>query len=251
MKEEYIKIGHIPAKLYAAENAVGTVLAIHGFAGSKESNAIKALAERLCRDKLNVLTFDLPAHGERTEPSEGLLPDNCIADIIAAENYIKSNFTGTLHAFATSYGAMCLLHRLERGDDSYKSIVLRVPAVNMASSLVRIAAATSKSPLAYKANGQDFVINMQREYRIPYRFYELLSTLHCMRHSKHWDSDRIMTVYAGNDELVARADTESFLCQNPSIKSLCIEGSGHRMAEKTEFLENAIKSSADFILLHI
>ncbi|MBE6889471.1 MAG: alpha/beta hydrolase [Ruminococcaceae bacterium] len=251
MKEEYIKIDHIPAKLYSAENALGTVLAIHGFAGSKESNAIKALAERLCRDKLNVLTFDLPAHGERTEPSEGLLPDNCIADIIAAENYIKNHFTGTLHAFATSYGAMCLLHRLERGNDSYKSIVLRVPAVNMASSLVRIAAATSKSPSAYKANGQDFVINMQREYRIPYCFYELLSTLHCMRHSEHWDSERIMTVYAGNDELVARADTESFLRQNPAIKNLCIEGSGHRMAEKAEFLENAIKSSAEFILLHI
>lgn len=251
MKEEYIKIDRIPAKVYLAENATGTVLAIHGFAGSKESGAIKALAERLCRDRLSVLTFDLPAHGERTEPSEGLLPDNCIADIITAENYIKSNFTGTLHAFATSYGAMCLLHRLEQGNDSYKSIVLRVPAVNMASSIVRIAAATNKSASAYKVSGQDFVINMQREYRIPYRFYKLLSELHCMRYSKHWNSDRIMTVYAGNDELVARADTESFLRHNPAINALCIEGSGHRMAEKTEFLENAINASAEFILSHI
>lgn len=246
MTIEYLDIGGIPAKLYRADSAMGTVLAVHGFAGSKESAAIEGLAKLVCGKGLNVITYDLPAHGERSEPTAQLNAEHCIGEIFAVEQYIRKNFGGDMYAFATSFGAMCLLFRLEQADDSFRRIVLRVPAVNMSTSLVKIAAMTDRAFSMEKAREQGFVIRMSKEYRIPYSFYERLLRCHCLRESGKWNDSRIMTVYAELDELVDVADTKEFLRLNPRIVSLCIGGAGHRMQNETH-LSEALKAAADFL----
>ncbi len=247
MKMEYIRIGEIPAKLYEAENSVATVLAIHGFAGSKESVAIEGLAHRVCPHGVNVLTYDLPAHGQRTEGAEALAAERCIGEIIAAERFIADRFGGKMHAFATSFGAMCLLHRLEQATDSFEKIVLRVPAVNMADSLVTIAKMTDSSFSQEKAEQNGFVITMDREYRIPYRFYMELVQCSCLRESPKWNSGRLLAIWAEQDELVKPTDTAEFLRLNPKINTLCVKGSGHRM-KKAQHLAQALDSAAEFLL---
>lgn len=246
MTTEYIDIGGIPAKLYRAENAVGTVLAVHGFAGSKESAAIAGLARLVCPRGLNVLTYDLPAHGERSEPADQLNAERCIGEMLAAEQYIKQNFSGDMYAFATSFGGMCLLLRLEQAADSFKRIVLRVPAVNMSTSLVKLASMTNRSFSMEQALEQGFVIRMAKEYRIPYRFYEQLLQGHCLRESEKWNDSRILTIYAEQDELVDIADTKEFLRQNPEIGSHCVKGSGHRMQNEAH-LNEALRVAANFL----
>lgn len=246
MNIEYLEIGGIPAKLYRAENATGTVLAVHGFAGSKESAAIEGLASIVCEKGLNVLTYDLPAHGVRTESAEQLAAERCIGEMIAVERYIEQRLGGEMYAFATSFGGMCLLHRLEQAADRFKKILLRVPAVNMARSLVTITAMTDRDFSMEKAKEQGFVIRMAKEYRIPYHFYEQLLQCHCLRESAKWNSGRIFTVYAEKDELVDVADTERFLRLNPAIRSLCIKGAGHRMQNEAHLAE-ALKAAADFL----
>ncbi len=242
MNTEYFNINDIPAKLYRAENSCGTVLAAHGFGGSKESCAVEMLAEKVCPKGLNVLAFDLPAHGKREGGAEQLDPRRCIADIMAAEQYITANFAGDIYAYATSFGAMCLLHRLEQAPDRFRRIVLRVPAVNMAESLLAISALRQPKLTPEAAQEHGFDIRIGREYHIPYRFYEMLKPLSCLRSSEHWNNRRILTIYAEKDELVASADTLQFLHCNPEINSLCIMGATHRAP-----LEEAVESAQRFI----
>ena len=222
------------------------MVAVHGFGGSKESAAIEQLAQRVCYKGLNVLTFDLPAHGERNEPTEQLNASNCIRELLLVEDYAKG-LGGELYAFATSFGGMCMLHRLERLADSYKKIVLRVPAVDMADSLLRVAEMSNKEFSPETAKSEGFRITLGRDYVIPYRFYEELLCLHCQRASDVWNNSRLMAIYAENDELVSRAATAEFLRCNPLIHSLCIEHSGHRMAQP-EHLAQALDAAAEFML---
>lgn len=247
MTVSYIDINGVPAKLFRTENAHSTVLAVHGFGGSKESSAISGLAERVCPKGVNVLTFDLPAHGERSGGAEQLDPMRCIEEIVAAEKYIRSELTDVIYAFATSFGGMCLLHRIERLPHSFRRIVLRVPAVNMAYSLFAISKSCDPSLTAEKAKEQGFRITLGREYLVPYNFYEGLCQMHCLRHSEAWDSSDIFVVRAEKDELVQPSDTLKFLECNPSVHSVCINGSGHRMSEP-QHLAEALNAAMEFLL---
>lgn len=246
MEVSYFDIGSVPSKLYRAEVPRGTVVAVHGFGGSKESGAIERLAQFVCDKGLNVLTFDLPAHGERTETAAELSVEKCIEDLLAAERYAKE-LGGELYAFATSFGGMCMLHRLERFSDGYRKVVLRVPAVDMSESLLRVAGMCDKEFSLDKAKSEGFKITLGREYVIPYHFYEELQRLNCTRSSEVWNSDRFLTVYVENDELVSRDATEEFLRCNPRMRSLCVMGSGHRMSQPRH-LEQALTAAAEFML---
>lgn len=246
MEITYPYIDNIPMKLYKTDHAVGTIVAVHGFGGSKESNAISLLAEQADKKALNVLTFDLPAHGERNETADQLSVSQCIWELITAEKYAKE-LGSELYAFATSFGGMCMLHRLEERSDEFKKIVLRVPAVNMSESMVDISRLTDSKFSMEAAKECGFKIKLGREYDIPYRFYEELLDLHCMRYSEAWNSSRILTIYAENDELVKASATEKFLSCNPLISSHCIKACGHRMAQPYQLAE-AIDKAMDFLL---
>ncbi len=243
MNTSYLNIGEIPAKLFEADNARGTVLAVHGFGGSKESGAVALLAEAVCAAGLSVLAFDLPAHGERGGGAESLDPKHCISEIIQAERFIADKFGGEMYAFATSFGAMCLLHRLEQQPDSFRKIVLRVPAVNMAQSMMAICRLKNPDFSLEDAMRDGFSITLGRDYRIPYSFYEGLGKLACLRSSQHWNDSKILCIHAENDELVAPADTAEFLRCNPRIRSLCIGGASHRMGD-AEHIRAAISAAA-------
>lgn len=48
MNTEVKYIGTVPVKLFTGEKPAKSVLAVHGFGGSKDSLAIEGLAQRLC-----------------------------------------------------------------------------------------------------------------------------------------------------------------------------------------------------------
>lgn len=244
MEIKYLTLGNIPMKIYNAKDAQGAVIAVHGFAGSKESTAIEMLAKRVCEKGSSVISFDLPAHGERTEPFSEMSVQRCIDEIINVEEYAKSTIGGKLYAFATSFGGMCLLNRLEHKPDPYDRIVLRVPAVNMARTLLTISAAFDSSFSIEKAEKYGFRFNMGKEYEIPFRFYDELMKYGCLRSSDKWSGNRLLTIWSGRDELVCPADTERFLELNPTIRSICIENSDHRMTDP-ENLAYALNNAAE------
>ena len=231
MHNEVIHIGDIPVKVYTDGEFSRTVLAVHGFGGSKDSLAIEGLAERLCPVGFRVAAPDLPCHGERTETESRLSPENCISEIMAVERELSAEY-----AFGTSFGGALLLRRIELYGDPFRRIVLRVPAVNMADSLLRCMQLFQPGFTLEQAESSGFHVKMSRELNIPYSFYGKLLELNEVRHCAAWNTPDILAVYAGSDELVARKDTEEFLRLNPEIQRLCIEGSGHRMNQKPEYL---------------
>ena len=65
MKTEVKYIGTVPVKLFTGEKPAKSVLAVHGFGGSKDSLAIEGLAQRLCDKGFRVAAPD---------PGDPLLP---------------------------------------------------------------------------------------------------------------------------------------------------------------------------------
>ena len=89
MKTEVKYIGTVPVKLFTGEKPAKSVLAVHGFGGSKDSLAIEGLAQRLCDKGFRVAAPDLPCHGERTEKERELTPERCLSDILAVECWLR------------------------------------------------------------------------------------------------------------------------------------------------------------------
>ena len=245
MDVQVIHIGAVPVKLFTGGNAEHSVLAVHGFGGSKDSLAIEGLAGRLCDKGFRVAAPDLPCHGERIENERELTPERCLADILAVECWLRSQ-GGDVSAFGTSFGGCLLLKRMELYGNSFRKAVLRVPAVNMADSLLRCMKLFQPDFTLDTAKRNGFHVKMSRELNIPFEFYGRLLELDEVRHSAVWDSPDVLAVYAGLDELVARADTEEFLRLNPHIQRLCIEGTGHRML-RPEHLAQALDRAAEHL----
>ena len=246
MKTEVKYIGTVPVKLFTGENPAKSVLAVHGFGGSKDSLAIEGLAQRLCDKGFRVAAPDLPCHGERTENERELTPERCLSDILAVECWLRG-LGGEVSAFGTSFGGCLLLKRMELYGNSFRKVALRVPAVNMAVSLIRCMRLFQPEFTLDAAKQSGFHVKMSRELNIPYEFYSMLLELNEVRHSDIWDSPDVLAVYAGRDELVARADTEEFLRLNPHIQRLCIEETGHRML-RPEHLAQALDRAAEHLV---
>ena len=81
MKIKPFQIGAIPGILYG-EPAKQGYLFLHGQMGCKEE--AEAFAQVVCPRGVQVLSIDLPAHGERRERDEALLPWTAVPDIQAA-----------------------------------------------------------------------------------------------------------------------------------------------------------------------
>lgn len=245
MNTEYLKIGDITAKLYRGENAEETILAVHGFGGNKESGAIAGLAQRVCGRGYNVLAIDLPAHGERDDFSQ-LTVERCVEDILSAEKYIQSALTERMSAFATSFGGFCMLLRQEQLPHSFRRTVLRVPAVNMADSLLRAAALFDRDFTLEKARREGFKLTMAKTYELPFGFYERLREHTALRACEAWNRADILVLAAELDELVSHEDTREFLRLNPAVKYCIIEGAGHRMSQEGA-LEKALEEAVNFL----
>ncbi len=243
MRQDKVMIGNIPVKVYTEGEYSHTVLAVHGFGGSKDSLAIEGLAQRLCPKGFRVAAPDLPCHGERTEPEDQLLPELCIKDIMTVERFMYAEY-----AFGTSFGGALLLHWTEVHGNPFHRLVLRVPAVNMADSLMRCMKLFQPDFTLKQAKQSGFRIKMGRELNIPFSFYNTLQELNAIHHCDIWDSQDILTVYSGCDELVDRTDTEEFLRLNPNIQGLCIEGGSHRMNKHPEHLKIALDRAAEHFL---
>ena len=86
MKPERVQIGGIPALLYGAPAERG-YLFLHGQMGRKEE--AEAFAQVVCPKGYQVLSIDLPAHGERQGRGEELFPWAAASDVRAAWNWTE------------------------------------------------------------------------------------------------------------------------------------------------------------------
>ncbi|MEG1985375.1 MAG: hypothetical protein RR009_08815 [Oscillospiraceae bacterium] len=120
---EYFKINNIPAVL-CGEMANKVCLFIHGKCGNKEE--AERLAEIICPHGFQVLSIDLPEHGERMGESAKLVPWVSVPELQGVLSYVKKRWQSvSLHA--TSIGGYFSL--LAFGDNVFEKTLLVSPVV--------------------------------------------------------------------------------------------------------------------------
>lgn len=222
------------------------IIACHGFAGDKESSAIKLLADEMLKYGIGVICFDFPGHGESKTDASNLTIDNCIQDINTIENYIKYTYKNIpISIFSTSFGAYITLINIFRNNKTYKKIILRSPAIRMAN-IYRYA--LLREPEEDYRNRGYTKLGFERELIIPYNFIKELDNNNIFEMYKNITIPNIYIIQGDEDNIAPIKDTKDFVSLNPKkIKLYIIKGADHRMKGLGE-LEKAINYSKEIIL---
>lgn len=128
MKIEKIKIKDIPSIIWG-EKRDRIFIAVHGNMSNKEDEVIKILANNVVNSGYQLLSFDLPEHGERKNNKKYLCKvQNCIKDLKQVINYAKENYN-EINLWACSMGAYFSL--LAYKNEDIKKCIFLSPIVNM------------------------------------------------------------------------------------------------------------------------
>lgn len=128
MKLERIKINNIPSIIWG-EKSNKVFIAVHGNMSNKEDEVIKILAKEVVSKGYQLISFDLPEHGERKQNTNYLCKvQNCIKDLKQIIEYAKSNYN-EINIWACSMGAYFSL--LAYKDEEIKRCIFLSPVVNM------------------------------------------------------------------------------------------------------------------------
>lgn len=127
MIKNKFNIGNIPVVLWG-EKSNKVFIAVHGNMSNKEDIVIQFLAERAIQKGYQVLSFDLPAHGERKDEGIPCKVQHCVNDLLIIMDYAQENWN-EISLFACSMGAYFSL--LAYKDDMLKKALFLSPVVNM------------------------------------------------------------------------------------------------------------------------
>ena len=128
MKKECIIINDIPSIMWG-EKSNKVFVAVHGNMSNKEDEVIKILAEKVLLKGYQLLSFDLPEHGERKDNTNYLCKvQNCLKDLKQIIEYAKKNYE-EINLWACSMGAYFSL--LAYKDENINRCLFLSPVVNM------------------------------------------------------------------------------------------------------------------------
>ena len=222
------------------------IIAVHGFAGDKESSAISLLAKEMTKEGFGVVCFDFPGHGESEVEADKLTIDNCINDIISIEDYIKVKYDNEIKIdiFATSFGAYITLLKLFKYKTKYNKIVLRAPAIKMDEILKNT---LLREPFdKFKERGFT-KLGFERIMNIPFSFYEELKQNQILKIYKN--SQKILIIQGTEDDVAPIKDTKELIdLDKANFELFEIQGADHRMKKDGE-LEKAINKAKEYFLI--
>ncbi|KNZ40889.1 alpha/beta hydrolase [Acetobacterium bakii] len=127
MIKQKLTIHGIPAIIWG-ENSAKAFIAVHGNISNKSDDVIVVFAEKLTQLGYQVLSFDLPEHGERKDDPTPCKVQYCVNDLSAIMEYAKIKWDD-LSLFACSMGAYFSL--LAYKDDLLKQSIFLSPVVDM------------------------------------------------------------------------------------------------------------------------
>lgn len=127
MIKKELKINNIPAILWG-DNSDQLFVAIHGNMSNKADEVIVILADEVVPMGCQVLSFDLPEHGERKNESYACKVQNCVHDLNTVINYAQS-ISKNISVFACSMGAYFSL--LAYYNLSFKQCLFLSPVLSM------------------------------------------------------------------------------------------------------------------------
>lgn len=127
MIKEYFKIEDIPTILWG-ESSENIFIAVHGNMSNKEDDVIVILAEQAVKLGYQVISFDLPEHGERDKEGTPCKVQNCVRELALVMSYAKQHWNN-ISLFACSMGAYFSL--LAYKDEPINKTLFLSPVVNM------------------------------------------------------------------------------------------------------------------------
>lgn len=127
MIKEYFKIEEIPAILWG-ESSENIFIAVHGNMSNKEDDVISIFAEQAVKLGYQVISFDLPEHGERDKEGTPCKVQNCVRELDLVMSYAKQ-YWNNISLFACSMGAYFSL--LAYKNEPINQVLFLSPVVNM------------------------------------------------------------------------------------------------------------------------
>ena len=113
MKKKYLKIDNIPAVIWGAGSSK-VFLAVHGNKSNKEDIVIEMLAKTAVNRGYQIVSFDLPKHGDRVYEDTLCNAQNCTEELLKIYDYVKGKYE-KISLWACSLGAFfsLLAYQLE------------------------------------------------------------------------------------------------------------------------------------------
>ena len=199
MKEERCIIQSIPAIVYG-DSSESLFLYIHGKMGCKEEAA--RFAEIVCPKGYQVLSMDLPGHGERTGKMKRFVPWEVVPELQAVYANTQKRWK-RISLYANSIGAYFSLLALR--DAKLEKSLFVSPILDM-ERLIR-------DMMGWAGVTQE---QLKEAGEIPTAFGETLSWSYLTYAAEHriteWDSPTAI-LYAGQDHLTARQTVDDFARQ--------------------------------------
>lgn len=127
MLKQELKIEGIPSILWGSKSDK-LFIAIHGNMSHKADVVVALLAEEVTSHMYQVLSFDLPEHGDRKNEPYACTVQNCVRDLETIIHYAQ-NLYGSISLFACSMGAYFAL--LAYGDFSLRQCLFLSPILDM------------------------------------------------------------------------------------------------------------------------
>lgn len=196
MNKRYFTINHIPAVILGAPSDK-VYLFVHGKCGNKED--AQNFAEIACDKGFQVLSFDLPVHGERRDNAEKLVSWEVVPELQEVLSYAKQHWQ-SVSLYAVSIGAYFSL--LSFSNEYFVNCLFLSPVLDMVALIEKMMGWAAVS-----------TAQLQAEKEIPTDFGEVLSWAYYTYAKEHpintWNSPTAI-LYAGQDNLTDRRTVTDF-----------------------------------------
>lgn len=196
MNKRYCTINHIPTIIFGAPSDK-VYLFVHGKCGSKED--AQNFAEIVCDKGFQVLSIDLPEHGERRNNAEKLVPWEVVPELQGVLSYAKQHWQ-SVSLYAVSIGAYFSLLAFQK--EHFANCLFLSPVLNMVALIEKMMGWAAVS-----------TAQLQAEKEIPTDFGEVLSWAYYTYAKEHpintWSSPTAI-LYAGQDNLTDRRTVTDF-----------------------------------------
>ncbi|MEZ7890753.1 MAG: alpha/beta hydrolase [Candidatus Wallbacteria bacterium] len=231
MKQEKITIGEIPAIIYG-EKANNVYLFIHGKDGSKEE--AEPFAEIILAKDCQVLSIDLPGHGERKNETERFLPWIVVPELQQIWNYMTGRWE-KISLRANSIGAWYAMLAFG-GKNIVKSLFVS-PILDM-EQLIR-------NMMSWAGVSEDM---LETNKIIPTSFGHTLSWDYFLyvkkNHITKWDNETKI-LYGTKDNLTERGIVDKFVKRFNCGLTIVEEGEHwFHTKEQLTILDNWIKENS-------
>lgn len=214
------------------DNCNTIVIAMHGFAGDKESGCIKLLEEKLRQMNVGLIRFDWPGHGKSETNGDDLTVRKCLSDLNCIVKHIMKNHNNcNLVAFSTSFGGYITLLYNYYNPEVFNHIILRSPAIKMYDVVMNnLLTEQMKSELSKRGY---FYYGFERILKVSLKFIKELSEENVFELYGDRQLDNISIIHGTEDDVVPISDSNQFSSiHNCTIYP--IKGADHRYKKEGE-----------------